>query len=70
MNKFSKNIGVIGQGFVGTAVREKFKHHFNVYTFDIAKGEESRIYAKKEISESQCDLNEVIKSWCKWGRNS
>jgi len=62
MNKFSKNIGVIGQGFVGTAVREKFKHHFNVYTFDIAKGEESRIYAKEEISESQCDLNEVIKN--------
>ncbi len=62
MNNFSKNIGVVGQGFVGTAVREKFKHYFNVYTFDIAKNEESRIYSSDEISESYCDLTEIIEN--------
>ena len=29
------NIGIIGQGFVGYAVYQKFKSFFNVYTFDI-----------------------------------
>lgn len=31
------NIGIIGQGFVGNAVYEKFKNFFNVFTFDINK---------------------------------
>ena len=29
------NIGIIGQGFVGNAVFERFKDFFNVYTFDL-----------------------------------
>lgn len=29
------NIGIIGQGFVGNAVYQKFKSFFNVYTYDI-----------------------------------
>ena len=29
------NIGIIGQGFVGNAVYQKFKNFYNVYTFDI-----------------------------------
>ena len=29
-----KNIGIIGQGFVGTATSEGLKGHFNVYTYD------------------------------------
>ena len=32
-----KSIGIIGQGFVGTAVNEGFAKHFNIETFDIAK---------------------------------
>jgi len=36
------NIGIIGQGFVGNAVFQKFKFFFKVYTFDI----------KKELSNS------------------
>jgi nucleotide sugar dehydrogenase len=31
------NIGIVGQGFVGTAVNEGFKPKFNVETYDIAK---------------------------------
>ena len=31
------NIGIIGQGFVGNAVYQKFKFFFNVYTYDIKK---------------------------------
>ena len=30
-------IGIVGQGFVGTAVFEGFKKHFNVETFDLHK---------------------------------
>ena len=29
------NIGIIGQGFVGNAVYQKFKNFFNVFTFDL-----------------------------------
>ena len=31
------NLGIIGQGFVGTAVFEGLKEHFNIETFDIEK---------------------------------
>ena len=31
------NIGIIGQGFVGTAVYEGLKQHFEIETYDIAK---------------------------------
>ena len=29
------NIGIIGQGFVGNAVYQKFKNYFNVLTYDL-----------------------------------
>ena len=29
------NIGIIGQGFVGNAVYQKFKNFFNVFTYDL-----------------------------------
>ena len=29
------NIGIIGQGFVGNAVYQKFKNFYNIYTFDL-----------------------------------
>ena len=29
------NIGIIGQGFVGNAVYQKFKNYYNVLTFDL-----------------------------------
>jgi len=32
---YKMNIGIIGQGFVGNAVYQKFKLFFDVYTFDI-----------------------------------
>ena len=31
------NIGIIGQGFVGNAVYNKFKNYYNVLTFDLDK---------------------------------
>ena len=30
-------IGIVGQGFVGTAVHEGLKQHFKIETYDIAK---------------------------------
>ncbi len=29
------NIGIIGQGFVGNAIYQKFKNYFDVATFDL-----------------------------------
>ena len=28
------NIGIVGQGFVGTAVREGLSKHYNIQTYD------------------------------------
>ena len=39
------NIGIIGQGFVGNAIFQKFKSFFKVYTYDL----------KKELSNSSFD---------------
>ena len=46
-------IGIIGQGFVGTAVREGFKNFFDVETFDINK--ESTCTSTKEV----CDKSDI-----------
>ena len=46
------NIGIIGQGFVGNAVYQKFKFFFKIYTYDI----------KDELSN--CSYSELIKN-CK-----
>ena len=47
------NIGIIGQGFVGNAVYQKFKNYYNVLTFDLqVKLCNSTI---EEINES-CDI--------------
>ena len=43
------NIGIIGQGFVGNAVYQKFKLFFEVFTFDINK------------SLSNSDFDEICK---------
>jgi UDPglucose 6-dehydrogenase len=45
-----KNIGIIGQGFVGTAIREKFKDQYRVFTYDKLDTDKSLIYHKDEIS--------------------
>tara|TARA_Y100000768_G_scaffold388763_1_gene386906 strand:- start:6686 stop:7507 length:822 start_codon:yes stop_codon:yes gene_type:complete len=45
------NLGIIGQGFVGNAVYQKFKNYFNVFTFDL------------EIEKSNSTISE-IKSNC------
>ena len=60
MNKELSNVGIIGQGFVGTAVREKFKEEYNVYTYDINKKEESTVFFKDTVSDKSCDLSDVI----------
>ena len=32
-------IGIVGQGFVGTAVKEGLQKYFNILTFDLNKPE-------------------------------
>lgn len=62
MNKFSENIGIVGQGFVGTAVKEKFKEYYNVYTYDKYNTEKSRIFAMDQISEDEIDLATLVEN--------
>ena len=62
MNKFSENIGIVGQGFVGTAVKEKFKEYYNVYTYDKYSSEKSRIFAMDQISENEINLTTLVKN--------
>ena len=47
-------IGIVGQGFVGTAVREGFKNYFDIETFDIIK--DSSCNSLSELS----NLSDVI----------
>ena len=44
-----KTIGIIGQGFVGTAVNEGLAKHYNIETFDIRK--DSTCSSMKELIE-------------------
>jgi UDPglucose 6-dehydrogenase len=41
-------IGIIGQGFVGNAVYQKFKNYYDVLTFDLDK------------TKSNSNMNEII----------
>ena len=43
------NIGIVGQGFVGTALYEGLKNHFQIETFDIAK--ECTCISLQQLSE-------------------
>ena len=42
------NIGIIGQGFVGNAIYQKFKNYYGVFTYDL------------DESKSNSDINEII----------
>ena len=51
--KIMKSIGIIGQGFVGTAVNEGLAKHFEIETYDIAK--KSTCNSLKEL-ETKSDV--------------
>jgi len=44
-----KSIGIIGQGFVGSAVREKMIKHFDVYCYDKDPSKGSNVVSIKEL---------------------
>ena len=44
-------IGIIGQGFVGTAVREGMKNHFQIETYDKFKMDASTCSSLREVCE-------------------
>lgn len=46
------NIGIIGQGFVGNAVYQKFKKHYNILTFDLDQSKSNS--TEQEVLE--CDI--------------
>ena len=48
----NEKIGIIGQGFVGTAVREGMKNHFTVETYDKFKDDLSTRASLKELCAS------------------
>ena len=44
-------IGIVGQGFVGTAIREGMKNHFQIETYDKFKEELSTCSSLREVCE-------------------
>jgi len=46
-----KKIGCVGQGFVGTAVREKLKQSFSVYTYDKFNDDNCLMYTDGKVNE-------------------
>ena len=53
----NKTIGIIGQGFVGSAIREGMKHVFNVETFDLDPEKPSTVESVEQMVNS---VDEVI----------
>ena len=51
------SIGVVGQGFVGSAIREGMQHAFNVETFDTDPAKPSTVESITELVER---VNDVI----------
>ncbi len=49
-------IGIIGQGFVGTAIRTGLRNHYNIETYDKYKRELSTCHALEEL----CDKSDII----------
>jgi UDPglucose 6-dehydrogenase len=47
------NIGIIGQGFVGSAVYKKFKNYYDVFTFDI---DQSKCNSNKDFLFENCEI--------------
>lgn len=70
-----ENIGIVGQGFVGSAVREGMKNHFTIYTYDKDKTKAANIPSIEQLvsltrdiflcvptpmkKNGECDLNIV-----------
>ena len=53
-----KSIGIIGQGFVGSAIREGLKDFYKINTFDIDKSKSKyfkNTFQKYQINESEVD---------------
>lgn len=52
-----KSIGIIGQGFVGSAIREGMKHVFNVETFDLDPKKPSTVENIEQMVDS---VDEIV----------
>lgn len=51
-----KTIGIIGQGFVGSAIREGMQHAFNVETYDIDPAQPSTVESVTEMVDRVDDV--------------
>lgn len=56
-----KNVGIIGQGFVGTAVREKFRKTHNVLAYDKFDEDKSSTFTNDAELGAKNSLEEVVK---------
>ena len=52
------NIGIVGQGFVGSAIREGLQNFYNVSTYDI------------DNSKCSSTLEEVVRDYFKYGNEN
>ena len=52
----NKSIGIIGQGFVGSAIREGMKPYFNVETYDIDESKGSSCSSLLELIDKSGEI--------------
>lgn len=60
--KSNKTIGIVGQGFVGTAIREKFKECYTVNTYDKFNEEASVTYVEDKIIKDNNTIESLVKN--------
>ena len=60
--KSNKTIGIVGQGFVGTAIREKFKECYTVNTYDKFNEDTSVTYIEDKIIKDNNTIESLVKN--------
>jgi len=58
----NKTIGIVGQGFVGTAIREKFKEFYIVNAYDKYNKDGSVTYNKEKIIKDENTIKSLVEN--------
>jgi UDPglucose 6-dehydrogenase len=55
------NIAIVGQGFVGTAVREGMRHAFQIYTYDIKHPDDVIVYPNGVVIPANDRIGDLVR---------
>ena len=60
--KSNKTIGIVGQGFVGTAIREKFRECYTVNTYDKFNKDASVTYVEDKVLKDNNTIKSLVEN--------